>query len=175
MSRNVPIAGPAAAAAALALMLAGCGTGPAAHAAARPSANPAAVYRQFAQCVRAHGQPNFPDPVVDAQGQPQLPPDVDKPPDAVMQACASILNQLPASARGGRGTQPPDPAMMRQFAVCMRAHGIDDWPDPNPDGSFTMPPSLANLKASPRWPQVQAAWNGPCRRYNSTGHIEASN
>ena len=175
MSKNVPLA-VAAGAAALALMLAGCGIGPAAHAAARPSANPVAVYHQFAQCVRGHGQPDFPDPVPDAQGNPQLPDGVQKPPDSVMQACASILNQLPGSSRGGSGSQQPDPAMMRQFAVCMRAHGIDDWPDPNPDGSFTMPSSLAgNLKTSPRWPQVQAAWNGPCRRYDTIGRIRTSN
>jgi hypothetical protein len=174
MPRNTPFAGIVAAAALT--LLAGCALGPIGRpaAAATPTPNPAVVYRQFAQCIRTHGLPDFPDPVLDAQGQPQLPPGVDKPPDAIMQACSSVLNQLPASSRGS-GAQQPNPAEMRRFAQCLRAHGIEDWPDPNPDGSFTFPPSLAgNLKTSPRWSQIQAAWNGPCKQYNTSGHIRAS-
>jgi hypothetical protein len=174
MPRNIPFAGGAAAV--LTLLLAGCALGPIGRpaAAATPSANPAAVYRQFAQCIRTHGLPDFPDPVLDAQGHPQLPDSVQQPPDAIMQACSSVLNQLPASSRGS-GAQRPNPAEMRRFAQCLRAHGIEDWPDPNLDGSFTFPPSLgSNLKTSPRWPLIQAAWNGPCKQYNTSGKIRAS-
>jgi hypothetical protein len=174
MSTTLRFAG---AAALLALALTACGIGPPARAAAaRPSANPSQVYHQFSQCVREHGQPDFPDPVLDAQGQPQMPDGVQKPPPAIMQACSSILDQLPASARGGRASGTPDPAMMRRFAQCMRDHGIDDWPDPDSNGRFTFPPSLAgNMKTGPRWPQIQAAWNGPCRQYDPSGHIEGNN
>jgi hypothetical protein len=171
MSRNVPFA---VALAGLALAAAACGVGTQPAAAARPTANPAVVYRQFAQCIRDHGVPDFPDPVLDAQGQPQLPDGVQKPAPAIMDACASILNQLPSSQRP-RNSTPNDPAMMRRFAICMRAHGIDDWPDPNPDGEFALPPSFGdNLKTSPRWPQVQAAWNGPCKQYDPSGHISTT-
>lgn len=158
--------------AALALAAA-CGPAAAQTPAVQPSASPAAIYRQFAQCVRDHGQPDFPDPTVDAQGRAQLPDDVPKPPDSVMQACASILNRLPASLRP-RNSTPNDPAMMRRFAQCMRAHGIDDWPDPNADGSFTMPPTLGNIKTNPRWSQIQAAWSGPCKQYDPSGHISGT-
>jgi hypothetical protein len=173
MSTTLRCAG---AAALLALGLTACGIGPPSQvAAARPSANPAEVYHQFAQCVREHGQPDFPDPTLDAQGQIQLPPGVQKPPEAIMQACASILNQLPASSRGG-SSATPDPAMMRRFAQCMRDHGIDDWPDPDANGRFTFPSSLAGgMKTSPRWPQIQAAWNGPCKQDDPSGHIEGNN
>jgi hypothetical protein len=172
MSRSIPVA----AAVALALALGGCAGGlPGQFAAApRPSANPAVVYHQFAQCVRDHGQPDFPDPTVDSQGQPHLPDSVTKPPDDVMNACMPILNRLPQSARPN--STHPDPAMMRRFAQCMRAHGIDDWPDPDSQGRFTFPPSLqGNLKTGPRWPQIQAAWDGPCKQYNALGHIEVNN
>jgi hypothetical protein len=154
------------------VVAAACGTAsptPAAH----PSANPAAVYHQLSQCVRNHGLPDFPDPTVDAQGHPQFPPDVQRPPDAVMQACAPILNQLPASERPTQ-TTANDPAMMRRFAACMRAHGIDDWPDPNADGSFTMPPTLGNIKLNPRFDQIRAAWDGPCKQYDPTGHLDVN-
>lgn len=162
-----------AAAAALALSAAACGIGSPQTPAAHATTDPARVYHQFAQCVRDHGQPDFPDPTVDAHGQPQLPDGVQKPPDDVMQACASILNQLPASSRAS-GAQN-DPATMRRFAQCMRDHGIDDWPDPDADGNFHFPPGLSgNLKAGPRWPQIQAAWNGPCKQYDPSGHISSA-
>jgi hypothetical protein len=163
------------AAALLALGLVACGIGPQSRpAAARPSANPAQVAHQFSQCVRDHGQPDFPDPTLDAQGRPQLPDGVQKPDTSILQACASILDQLRTTANHGQPT--PDPAMSRRFAQCMRAHGIDDWPDPDASGRFTFPPSLAgNLKTGPRWQQIQAAWNGPCKQYNPSGHIEGNN
>jgi hypothetical protein len=88
-----------------------------------------------------------------------------------MQACGSILNELPPEDRGGPVTPQNDPAMMRRFAACMRAHGIADWPDPNADGDFPLPPSLASsIKGGPRLPQVLAARNG-CRQYDPSGHI----
>jgi hypothetical protein len=171
MNKSLPLAG---ALAALAVLAAGCGMSPQAAATPRPAADPVAVYHQFAQCIRDHGLPDFPDPTIDAQGQPQLPPGVDKPPDAILQACMSILNQLPASSRP-RQDVPNDPAMMRRFAQCMRQHGIDDWPDPDASGNFHFPPSLSgNIKTGPRWQQISAAWNGPCKQYDPSGHISTA-
>lgn len=132
-----------------------------------PPADRGVVFRQFAQCVRDHGDPSFPDPTVDAQGNPQLPDGVQKPASAVMQACGSILNQVPAQNRSDQ----PDPAAMRRFAQCMRDHGVSDWPDPDAEGYFHFPPELANFKASPRWPEIHAAWMGPCKRFNPQGHV----
>jgi hypothetical protein len=166
MTRNHTLTGLLAA---LVLAAAGCGTGTPA-AAARPTANPVTVWHEVAQCVRDHGIPDFPDPTVDAQGQPHLPAGVPTPPDSIVQACQPILNQLPPADRPG-GPQN-DPAMMRRFAACMRAHGIQDWPDPNASGEFPLPASLAgNMKRGPRWPQIQTAWQGPCKQYDPSGHI----
>lgn len=169
MSKRLPFAGLLAAG--LVAALTACGPGQQAHAAAQASASPVHVYHQFAQCVRDHGDPSFPDPAVDAQGRPQLPSNVQRPPDQVLRACESILNQLPQSLRP---TDHPDPAMMRRFAQCMRAHGITDWPDPDSQGRFPLPPSLANLKQSPRFPQIRAVWEGPCKQYDTSGHIEVA-
>jgi hypothetical protein len=61
-----------------------------------------------------------------------------------------------------------------RFAQCMRQQGITDFPDPDEQGRFNLPPSLAqggNLKSSPRWPQVQQAMDGPCHQYDPSGHI----
>jgi hypothetical protein len=171
MSKIVLFAG---AFAALALTAAACGIGPQASA-DRPTPNPTTVYHQFAQCIRDHGLPDFPDPTLDAQGQPHLPDGVAKPPDAILQACLSILNQLPPSSRPNSGDSQNDPAMMRRFAQCMRDHGIQDWPDPDSDGNFHFPPTLSgNIKTGPRWQQISAAWNGPCKQYDPSGHISSA-
>lgn len=160
---------------ALALPLAvACGLGGQPGAAATPSpVSTAQVYHQFAQCVREHGDPDFPDPVVDASGRITLPGGAQKPGQEVMKACVSILDRLPARPAGS--ADHPDPAMMRQFARCMREHGVDDWPDPDANGRFTLPESLSgNLKSNPRWPEIEAAWNGPCREFDPGGSIEGA-
>lgn len=86
-----------------------------------------------------------------------------------------------AGCGSGQGSQQPaahpsaNPAQVaRQFAQCMRDHGISDWPDPDAEGYFHFPPELANFKASPRWPQIRAAWTGPCKRFNPQGHVWAA-
>jgi len=172
MSRNHTLTGVLVA---LAMAASACGVGPPASSSTRPTANPAAVYHRFAQCVRDHGQPDFPDPTVDARGHPQFPPaGGQKPSDAIMQDCGPILNQLAPTIRP-RNTAPNDPAMMRRFAQCMRAQGIDDWPDPDANGDFHFPPSLSGTaKGGPRSQQISAAWNGPCRQYDPSGRISAA-
>ena len=65
-------------------------------------------------------------------------------------------------------------ALRTRFAQCMRQQGITDFPDPDARGRFHLPPSLdqgGNLKASPRWAQVQAAMDGPCKRYDPSGGV----
>ncbi len=172
MSKRLPIASLVAAAGALAL--AACAPGqPSQPAAAGSPVNVRQVYHRLAQCVRDHGLPDFPDPTFDANGRPQLPPGVARPSDQVMQACASIENELPPQDRPPTDSHP-DPVMMRRFAQCMRDHGIQDWPDPDSLGQFNFPPALANLKSGPRWPRIQANWNGPCKQYDPSGHIEAA-
>jgi len=158
-------------AAAAAVLLAACSApGQAQPAAVHGSADPVQVGHRFVVCARAHGQPDFPEPTWDAQGRPQFP-DGTQISSEVRQACGSILNDLPPQDRERSSTPGNDPAMMQRFAACMRAHGIQDWPDPNADGDFPLPPSLAgSVKGGPRLPQIQAARND-CRQYDPSGHI----
>jgi hypothetical protein len=100
-----------------------------------------AIGREAAQCIREHGVPNFPDPVVSA-GQLALPNEEQAlaPPgaDAAVEACRSILERLPPSALGEDEDRPgpEDVSQLLKFAQCIREHGIPDWPDPKADGSF---------------------------------------
>jgi len=171
MKTNVTFAGTAAVAL---LAVAGCGFGQQSRPPSpRPTPDVVAIYHDFADCVRHHGFPDFPDPTIDADGKPQVPAEYQniEPPEALRQACGPILDRLPAQSSGGRQAVTVDPAMMRRFAQCMRENGITDWPDPDAQGHWDFPPSLANFKSSPRVQQIDAAWHGPCLRYTVDGRI----
>ena len=154
--------------AAAVLVLLACG-GPQAHAprAARSAATSA--WHRYVQCVRDHGVPDMPEPAIDDRGRASFPSRAPRVPDPVVQQCGPILDSLPP--------QPAarvDVALRTRFAQCMRQQGITDFPDPDQQGRFVLPPSLdqgGTLKSSARWPQVQAAMDRACRQYNPSGHI----
>jgi len=135
------------------------------------SETPAQIWHELAVCARAHGDPSFPDPTVDAQGQAHFPPGSQKPPAATIAACQSIYNRLPASVRGN---DAPDIPMALKFAQCMRAHGMPDWPDPQADGSYRLPPDLiATSKSGPVWEKIRAGWDA-CAQFNPSHDISVS-
>ena len=127
---------------ALALLAAACGGSPGSHVAQLGSTTTksstsswAAAAQQngmlaFSRCMRSHGVPNFPDPnssgalpkrQVDqlAASSPQFPP--------AHRACEHLL------PNGGQPTQAQVQQAwndMRNFAHCMRSHGVPNWPDP---------------------------------------------
>jgi hypothetical protein len=163
--------------------LAGC----AGHASATASPSPSAlgndqvlaIGQQAAQCMRQHGIPDFPDPVVDQNGQLRLPEgpagdrvksQLNAHPEA-QQACQPILDRLPAGARNDRPhyTQE-DLANLLKFAQCMRQHGIADFPDPKADGTF--PLAGTTLEREGKSARVLAAMQA-CRQYWDKG-IEGS-
>ena len=49
----------------------------------------------------------------------------------------------------------------------MRQNGLASWPDPNADGSFSLPPEYQQ-----KTPRLVDAWRNHCARYNPSGHIE---
>lgn len=86
----------------------------------------------FSQCMRTHGEPNFPDP--NSQGAVQLNGVDPRSPqfESAQKACAKF-----SPNRG----KPPSPAQQQaalaqalKFSECMRAHGIKDFPDPQTKG-----------------------------------------
>lgn len=73
--------------------------------------------KEVAQCFRDNGIPDFPDPIVDNNGQLQLPNNMeaqleDLYPQQVLeqaqQACQSLFDRLPESAIGGGGNEGGD-------------------------------------------------------------------
>jgi len=116
-----------------------------------PAADPAQRQRQFAQCMRDHGV-DVPDP--EAGKGPQAGAEVDK-----QAAQAALVACRPFMPDGGDLSPPSATELdaLRAFAVCLRAHGVPDFPDPDP---ATGQPAFANLdqaRAMKRDPHLQDA------------------
>ena len=128
---------------------------------AHSSSPSAAVYHQAAQCIRAHGAPNFPDPIRNPQtGEWDVPDGTPKPPQSAMNACRSILSKIPETRGGGPEEKPLTAAEMakaKQWATCMRQHGLADFPsDPDANGTFTLPQRYAQLGKTGMRTQLEA-------------------
>jgi hypothetical protein len=135
----------------------------------------------FAQCMRSHGVPNFPDPGSNGNGGVQIQDSqragsgpsmkvngvsVNAPAfQSAMQACRSKLPN---------GGHPPPltasrKAAMLEFSQCMRAHGLTNFPDPT-FGSGGQAELLFHAAggldpSSPEFKQAQAA----CAKYQGKG------
>lgn len=112
------------------------------------TADAAQVWAQFVACARAHGQANWPDPVVDDQGRATFPPvngfNAKAQFEPVRAACAETLTGLPPQANPY--AEPPLSAqeldVRRRYAQCMREHGVADFPEPDANGQFHLPPGF---------------------------------
>jgi hypothetical protein len=86
--------------------------------------------------MRANGVPDFPDPGPDGRfREPSHERQNDPAFVAATEACRAL-------APGGQHENTSDPAYVdetRQYAQCVRAHGVPDFPDPGPDGRIRGP------------------------------------
>jgi hypothetical protein len=103
------------------------------------TSSPSAV--AYSACMRSHGVLNFPDPGSDGQvpkadaqnfgiSASQL--------QAAQRACQDLYPATSLAQCQGTGICSPAArqallSRMRDFANCMRAHGISNWPDPTVD------------------------------------------
>jgi hypothetical protein len=116
------------AAAAAVAVLAGCGSAGHGNAGSGPGYSDAV---KFSACMRTHGVTNFPDPtpggggihIQAGSGVEPFSPSF----KAAQHACQKLL------PGGGPRTGHPsarDIAQTRRTSVCMRAHGVSQFPDP---------------------------------------------
>src|SRR5258708_16553678 len=107
----------------------------------------AAAYQKalaYAQCIRAHGLPNFPDP--NSKGQFIVQNGSSDPTSNVSTAVANVALKAckslapPSIAQGPSGSQGRGSVTSNQlkFAQCMRSHGEPNFPDPASNGSITL-------------------------------------
>ena len=80
---------------------------------------------KFAECIRGHGVPHFPDP--DAKGEFVFGIDVSP---AVWQKAVDACKALePPGALSGKRS-PKQQSTALRFAGCIRRNGVKDFPDP---------------------------------------------
>jgi len=157
------------------VMLAACSSGGTTTSASAESSTSTAYQKAlaYAQCIRAHGVPDYPDP--NSQGQFIIPNGGSAPPsvspavaDAATRACQKLLP--PSLAQGPSGPPPGSNAQALKFSECMRSHGEPNFPDPAANGSLTLPSGM-NAES----PQFQNAEKA-CQSLmpNSPGGVSAS-
>jgi hypothetical protein len=111
---------------------------------------------QVARCMRAHGYPNFPDPV-EMSGEWGFPDSAPNPQQRPA-ACERFVRQ----AKGDDGpVSAADMAKLRSFAQCMRREGVADWPDPDAEGAFPLPTRLRGESGK----RLVRAQTMACQRY----------
>lgn len=101
----------------------------------------------FAQCVRSHGVPDFPDPQNGhflISGADQNNPNF----HSAVQACQHLLGPGGASNGGGANN-----SALLTFAHCMQTHGVPQFPDPTANGGIGLPQGV-----DPNSTQFQKAW-----------------
>jgi hypothetical protein len=95
----------------------------------------------YSACMRHHGVPNYPDPGSDGQVPKGDAQDFGVSASQLQAALRACQDLYPASSLAQcQGTGVCSPAArqallsrMRDFATCMRSHGISNWPDPTVD------------------------------------------
>lgn len=164
----------------VALLVAACGSGPgnngiatlpspsvgsAAQASPSPSPVPSDQVAQalaYAQCMRGHGVPAWPDPdgqgrfdksmiipAVGELGSPQY--------QTYLAASAACQDLLPTSMQGPTEAQIQQAWVDdRSFAQCMRALGVTNAPDPVADGNGMPYFDIAGTGIDPNSPQILA-------------------
>jgi hypothetical protein len=153
-------------------MIAGCGSSkPGARTTASTGKN-AGI--ELADCIRSHGVPNFPDPSTSSggglqiqgsrssgSGQSMTVNGVSVNAPAFQSAMRACQKDMP---RGGK-LPPGGIATIRKnaikFAVCMRSHGVPNFPDPQvqagPGGGVGVKIGGPGSGIDPRAPAFQAA------------------
>ena len=143
----------------VALIAAGCGSNDIAHTSASPKqATRRDKAVRFAECIRAHGVADFPDP----NAKNEFEYGVSVTPAVWKRATTACKDLQPPGTLSSKRT-PKEQSGALEFAQCMRDNGVKDFPDPangEPLVDTTKIPSLGDR--SPRTDPVFAPAMDKC-------------
>ncbi|MEE6257031.1 hypothetical protein [Plantactinospora sonchi] len=151
---------------AMLVALTGCGGGPNGQAAPTPTTTPPSAL-DVAQCMRANGHPDFPDPVRDDEGNWTFPDSLRNVP--VPEACATLLTDQKAGEQDS-ALSAEEMAQRRRYSACMRENGVPDFPDPDSDGNFPVSDRLRAMNDSPMMRDARQA----CREHEPPRVVKPS-
>jgi hypothetical protein len=103
-----------------------------------PKGSATQLYAKWADCMRQHGV-QMADPTIDNKGVVSI--NASKVDMATFQSANTACKSLQDAARiaaGGPKSEKPDPTKLLNFAKCMRAHGVADFPDPSSNGGMQL-------------------------------------
>lgn len=122
-------------------LLAACSSGTSATTASGTSSTSSQYAKAlvYAQCMRKHGDPNFPDP--NSNGTfTQANNDSSGVSQSVVQAALSACQKLaPSGMQISQSQQQQVQTEGLKFAKCMRAHGVPNFQDPAAGGEIMRP------------------------------------
>jgi len=101
----------------------------------------------FANCMRANGVPNFPDPQPGGGELFEILAGANPAAPAFRAARAKCQQLLPNGGASGSGPPPSDQTLAKlvRIARCMRQHSISDFPDPRTSAPASFPPGIAEI------------------------------
>jgi hypothetical protein len=118
---------------------------------------------EYAQCIRANGYAEFPDPTPEGRMQLRIDRASAGKFEAAQRACT---DELPSGMAAMNAPMTPERLeALVEFAECMRASGVPDFPDPSPQGQFELTRAMDMGSAQAR----QAVET--CRESNSIGGL----
>jgi hypothetical protein len=155
-----------------ALVLAACGSSGKSGSGSGSATASAGI--KYADCMRAHGVPNFPDPT-SAGGGVQLSGAINTQSPAFQSAQSACQKLLPGGLPGRGSGSATRIKQGVKLAECMRTHGLKTFPDPTtsppstppapdavflggPDGAFSL---TASMVQSPAFKQAAATCGFP--------------
>ena len=130
-------------------------------------ASPLAEAVAYSQCIRSHGVPNFPDPVqTPAGGYGYRTVGID-PNSASFQGALQACKALPSpwNSAGQQLSSAQQQAWLN-WAQCIRAHGVPDFPDPTFSGSEVHDSGVGSSS-----PQLQSAMDACTSQRPSVGGL----
>jgi len=129
---------------------------------AQPSPDDFDKLVDYAQCIRANGYPDFPDPKPDGF-QFRITPGTAAQFQKAQEACKDKIP--PGIAAMDAPPTPEALEAMVKFAACVRESGVPEFPDPTPQGTFEVGREL-----DMRTPQAQQALQS-CREQHPVGAL----
>ncbi|MGH9125127.1 MAG: hypothetical protein ACRDZ8_10435 [Acidimicrobiales bacterium] len=121
----------------------------------------------YSQCIRSHGVANFPDPVQTPSGGYGYRTAGIDPNSAAFQGALQACKSLPSpwNSTGQQLSSAQQQAWLN-WAQCVRAHGLPDFPDPTFSGSEVHDSGVGSSS-----PQLQQAMDGCKSQMPSVGGL----
>jgi hypothetical protein len=164
----------AAAAVALGGIVAGCSGGaavPTAGSAGGSGSSGASTLAQavaYSQCIRSHGVPNFPDPVLTPSGHYGYRTQGIDPNSTAFQGAIQACRSLPSPWNSSTSQQlsAAQQQAWLNWAQCIRVHGLPDFPDPTFSGTEVRDSGIGSSS-----PQLQSAMDACNSQRPSVGGL----